>query len=128
MSEGLLETHPLGRTLLPITPSTLESEFSNLFAQSFSSASISFRILSISLPYLPSTASFNIYGTIKKYFALVCTVDVPGKKQFAKASLTVPIPSSSTVPCSLRRLITSSAFCLSSFEKSIHPNCIVFLF
>ena len=34
----------------------------------------------------------------------------------------------STAPCSLRRLITSSAFCLSSFEKSIHPNCIVFLF
>ena len=34
----------------------------------------------------------------------------------------------STAPCSLRRLITSSAFCLSSFEKSIHPNCILFLF
>ena len=80
MSEGFLATQPFGNTRVPITPSAFGSAFNNLIPQSFSAESIALRILFTSLPYLPSTASLKTYGTIRKYFALVWMVEVPGKK------------------------------------------------
>lgn len=80
ISDGFLATQPFGNTRLPITPSALGSASNNLMPQSFSAESIALKTLFASFPYLPSTASLNIYGTIRKYFALVWMVDVPGKK------------------------------------------------
>ena len=61
---------------------------------------------------------------MKKYFARVWIVEVPGKNKSEYPSRIGETPNSSRTPGSVNASKIFKIFSLSYFEKSIHPNSI----
>ena len=66
--------------------------------------------------------SLSRRGSVRKYFARVWIVEMPGNSVSEKQSRMVPMPSSSTTSETWRRSMTVLTFSRCSDEKSIQPS------